>query len=340
MAVVLVTGGAGYVGSHACKALAAAGHAPVVFDNLSTGWRQAVRYGPLVEGDLLDADALDRAFAAHRPQAVMHFAALSEVGQSARQPDLYWRNNLGGSLNLAMAARAHGVRAFVFSSTCATYGEPQGACLTEDDAQAPISPYGRTKLAVEHMLGDFQAAFGLRSVIFRYFNAAGADPGREIGEDHRPETHLIPLVLDAASGRREAITVFGTDWPTPDGTCIRDFVHVADLAEAHVLGLGWLLARGGDEGGDGGDGDGGGGPLALNLGSGTGHSVRAVIAAARAVTGADIPVIEGPRRPGDPARLVSGSGLARQVLGWRPRRSGLDSMVADAWAWHQTGGYG
>jgi UDP-glucose 4-epimerase len=329
VAVVLVTGGAGYVGSHACKALRAAGHEPVVFDNLSTGWQEAVRYGPLVEGDLLDAAALDRAFATCRPQAVMHFAALSEVGESARRPDLYWRNNVGGSLNLAAAARAHGVGAFVFSSTCATYGEARGDCLTEDDPQVPVSPYGRTKLAVEHMLGDFQAAFGLRSVIFRYFNAAGADPAREIGEDHRPETHLIPLVLDAASGRRDAITVFGADYPTPDGTCIRDFIHVADLAEAHVLGLGWLL--------DGGDM---GAPLALNLGSGTGHSVRAVIETARAVTGADIPVLEGPRRPGDPARLVSGSGRAEQVLGWRPRRSALASIVADAWAWHQTGGYG
>jgi UDP-glucose 4-epimerase len=325
MAVVLVTGGAGYVGSHACKALAAAGHEPVVFDNLSTGWRQAVRWGPLVEGDLLDEAALGRAFAAHRPQAVMHFAALSEVGESARQPDRYWRNNLVGSLNLAGAARAHGVQAFVFSSTCATYGAARGDCLAEDDPQAPISPYGRTKLAVEHMLGDFQGAFGLRAAIFRYFNAAGADPAREIGEDHRPETHLVPLVLDAASGRREAITVFGTDYPTPDGTCIRDFVHVADLAEAHVLGLGWLL--------------GGGASLELNLGSGTGHSVRAVIETARAVTGADIPVVEGPRRPGDPPRLVSGSGLAERVLGWRPRRSSLETIIADAWAWHQTGRY-
>ena len=272
-----------------------------------------MRYGPLVEGDLLDPAALDRAFASYRPQAVMHFAALSEGGQSARRPDLYWRNNATGSLNLAMAARAHGVEALVSSSTCATYGQAQGACLSEDDLPTPISPYGRTKLAVEHMLGDFHAAFGLRSVIFRYFNAAGADPAREIGEDHRPETHLIPLVLDAASGRRDAITIFGTDYPTPDGTCIRDFIHVSDLAEAHVLGLAWLLD--------------GGAPLALNLGSGTGHSVRLVIETARAVTGADIRVIEGPRRPGDPARLVSGSGLAEQVLGWRPRRSTASSPM-------------
>lgn len=322
---VLVTGGAGYVGSHACKALAAAGHTPVVFDNLSTGWRAAVRWGPLVEGDLLDRAALDAAFAAHRPEAVMHFAALSNVGESVARPDIYWRNNVSGSINLADAARAHGVDALVFSSTCATYGEPAGDRLTEDDAQAPVSPYGASKLAVERMLADFHAAFGLRAVVFRYFNAAGADPGREIGEDHRPETHLVPIVLDAASGRREAITVFGTDWPTPDGTCIRDYIHVADLAEAHVLGLEWLLS--------------GGAPLALNLGSGTGHSVRAVIEAAQQVTGSAIRVVEGERRPGDPARLVSGSALAERLLGWRPERSALETIVADAWAWHQTGGY-
>ncbi len=319
-----MTGGAGYVGSHACKALAAAGHAPVVFDNLSTGWRAAVRWGPLVEGDLADRAALDAAFAAHAPEAVMHFAALSNVGESVARPDLYWRNNVSGSINLADAARAHGVGALVFSSTCATYGEA-GETLSESDPQAPVNPYGASKLAVERMLGDFHAAFGLRSVIFRYFNAAGADPDHEIGEDHRPETHLVPLVLDAASGRRDAITVFGSDYPTPDGTCIRDYVHVADLAAAHVLGLDWLL--------------GGGEPLALNLGSGTGHSVRAVIETARRVTGSAVPVVDGARRPGDPARLVSGSALAERVLGWRPARSDLATIVADAWAWHQTGGY-
>ena len=325
MAVVLVTGGAGYVGSHACKALAAAGHEPVVFDNLSTGWRAAVRWGPLIEGDLLDRAALDAAFARHRPQAVMHFAALSYVGDSVARPDLYWRNNVAGSINLAMAAREHGVGALVFSSTCATYGEARGESLTETDPQAPVSPYGATKLAIERMLADFHPAFGLRSVVFRYFNAAGADPEREIGEDHRPETHLVPIVLDAASGRREAITIYGTDYPTPDGTCIRDYIHVADLADAHVRGVEWLL--------DGGE------PLALNLGSGSGHSVRAVIETARRVTGGRIPVIEGPRRAGDPARLVSGSGLAERVLGWRPARSALETIVSDAWAWHQMGGY-
>ena len=325
MAVVLVTGGAGYVGSHACKALAAAGHEPVVFDNLSTGWRAAVRWGPLVKGDLLDRTALDAAFAEHRPEAVMHFAALSYVGDSVVRPDLYWRNNVAGSINLAMAAREHGVEALVFSSTCATYGEARGETLEETDPQEPVNPYGATKLAVERMLRDFSAAFGLRSVAFRYFNAAGGDPEREIGEDHRPETHLVPIVLDAASGRRDAITINGTDYPTPDGTCIRDYVHVSDLADAHVLGLQWLL--------DGGE------SLALNLGSGSGHSVRAVIEAARRVTGCRIPVIEGPRRAGDPARLVSGSEKAERLLGWKPARSALETIVSDAWGWHQTGGY-
>lgn len=325
MVRVLVTGGAGYVGSHACKALAAAGHEPVVFDNLSTGWRGAVRWGELVKGDLLDRDALQAAFRTHQPDAVMHFAALSTVGESVTRPDLYWRNNVTGSINLATAACDNGVRAIVFSSTCAIYGEAGGHTLSEGDPQAPVSPYGATKLAIERMLADFHSAFGLRSVIFRYFNAAGADPDCEIGEDHRPETHLVPLVLDAASGRREAITIFGSDYPTPDGTCIRDYVHVSDLAQAHVLGLEWLL--------------GGGEPLALNLGSGNGHSVRAVIEAARLVTGSRIPVIEGNRRPGDPPRLVSGSALAESVLGWRPERSALEVIVADAWAWHQKGGY-
>ncbi|MEO1491530.1 MAG: UDP-glucose 4-epimerase GalE [Pseudomonadota bacterium] len=325
MATILVTGGAGYVGSHACKALKLAGHTPVVFDNFSTGWRAAVQFGDVVEGDLLSAEDLDRAFETHRPEAVMHFAAFSNVGESVAKPEIYWTNNVGGSASLFAATIRHGVRRVVFSSTCATYGEPAGDTLTEADAQAPINPYGRTKLAVEHMLADLRDAHGLESVIFRYFNAAGADPARQIGEDHRPETHLIPLVLDAASGRRDAITVFGDDYPTPDGTCIRDYIHVDDLADAHVRGLDWLL--------------GGGASLQLNLGSGSGHSVRAVIDTARAVTGCEIPVIDGARRPGDPARLVSGSDRARDVLGWEPTRSDLATMIGDAWGWHQTGRY-
>ena len=325
MATVLVTGGAGYVGSHACKALAHAGHLPVTFDNLATGWRDSVRFGPLVEGDLLDPDAIAAALAAHRPAAILHFAALSTVGESVTQPDLYWRNNVAGSLNLFAAARDAGIGAVVFSSTCATYGDTGGADLSETDPQQPINAYGATKLAVERMLADFEIAFGMRSVIFRYFNAAGADPEGEIGEDHRPETHLVPLVLDAASGRREDITVFGSDYPTPDGTCIRDYVHVCDLADAHVRGLARLLD--------------GGSSLAVNLGSGSGHSVREVIDTAARVTGLVIPVREGDRREGDPPRLVSGSTLAEAELGWTCQRGDLDSIISDAWNWHQRGGY-
>lgn len=321
MATVLVTGGAGYVGSHACKALAGAGHEPVVFDNFSTGWSDAVKFGPSVEGDLLDPAALEAAFNAYQPDAVMHFAAFSNVGESVLKPDMYWRNNVAGSLNLFTAAKQAGVRAVVFSSTCATYGEAKGETLTEEDQQLPVNPYGRTKLAVEMLLNDFHQAFDMRSVIFRYFNAAGADPDRRIGEDHRPETHLIPLVLDAASGRRDRISIFGTDYPTPDGTCIRDYIHVDDLASAHVLGLEWLLNQGE--------------PLRLNLGTGHGYSVREVIETARKVTRTDIPVEEIDRRPGDPPQLVSGSARAREVLGWEPSRSDLATMIGDAWGWHQ-----
>lgn len=321
MATVLVTGGAGYVGSHACKALAGAGHEPVVFDNFSTGWSDAVKFGPSVEGDLLDPAALEAVFNAYQPDAVMHFAAFSNVGESVLKPDMYWRNNVAGSLNLFTAAKQAGVRAVVFSSTCATYGEAKGETLTEEDQQLPVNPYGRTKLAVEMLLNDFHQAFDMRSVIFRYFNAAGADPDRRIGEDHRPETHLIPLVLDAASGRRDRISIFGTDYLTQDGTCIRDYIHVDDLASAHVLGLEWLLNQGE--------------PLRLNLGTGHGYSVREVIETARKVTGTDIPVEETDRRPGDPPQLVSGSARAREILGWEPSRSDLATMIGDAWGWHQ-----
>lgn len=325
MARVLVTGGAGYVGSHACKALAVAGHVPFSFDNFVTGHRAAVQFGPLLEGDLLDLASLDAAFTESRPDAVLHFAALSDVGESGREPAKYWRNNATGSLNLIETALKHGVAKLVFSSTCATYGALQGEGFDEDHPQCPVNVYGHTKLAVEHMLRGFEAAAGLRSVIFRYFNAAGADPDGQIGEDHRPETHLIPLVLDAASGRRDAISVFGSDYPTPDGTCIRDYIHVSDLATAHVLGLEWLLEQGAS--------------LKLNLGSGHGHSVRQVIQTARRVTGLEIPVIEADRRPGDPPRLVSGSTRAAETLGWCPQHADLSVMISDAWRWHQKGKY-
>ena len=326
MARILVTGGAGYIGSHACKRLAAAGHEAVCFDGFITGWREAVRFGPLIEGNLLDPGDLARAFAAVRPDAVMHFAALSLVAQSVAEPGLYWRNNVGGTLNLLEAMRDAGVDRLVFSSTAATYGDAIEALIPEEAPQHPTNPYGATKLAVERMIADFGAASGLRAIIFRYFNVAGADPEALIGECHRPETHLVPLVLDAASGRRPSITVFGADYPTPDGTCIRDYLHVEDLVEAHVLGLDRLLA---------------GGPgLIANLGTGRGYSVREVIDRARHVTGLSIPEQAGDRRLGDPARLVCDGRRAMAELGWIPRRSDLDTMIADAWAWHQRGGYG
>ncbi len=322
---VLVTGGAGYIGSHACKALKTAGYIPVTFDNLSTGWRDAVKFGPLEEGDLLDSARLDEVFAAYSPIAVMHFAALSLVGEAMSDPGRYWRSNVGGALNLVEAALSAGCDRFVFSSTCATYGDQDGVLLDETTPQQPLNAYGASKLAIEQMLANFGESHGLNHVIFRYFNVAGGDPDGEIGEFHQPETHLIPLVLDAVCGRREALTLNGTDYNTTDGTCVRDYVHVSDLVDAHVLGLTWLL-----------DGK---SSRVFNLGSGTGFSVREVIAGARTVTNRDVPVKEGPRRAGDAASLVSGSVRAETELGWAPKRSDLSTMISDAWRWHQTGGY-
>ncbi len=321
MTSVLVSGGAGYIGAHACKCLARAGFTPVVFDNFSTGWRDAARFGPVVEGDLMDRGALDAAFAEHAPVAVMHFAALSLVGESMRDPARYWSENVNGALNLAQAALAAECRKFVFSSTCATYGDQDGVVLDEETPQQPMNAYGASKRAIEDMLRDMQAAHGLESVIFRYFNVAGADPEGEIGEAHVPETHLIPLMLQAVAGERPALTVHGTDYDTPDGTCIRDYVHVMDLVEAHLLGLRWLLD--------------GRSSRVFCLGTGRGFSVREVIDAAGGVTNRPVPVTEGPRRPGDAVRLVSGSARAAQELGWVPQRSDLATMIRDAWAWHR-----
>lgn len=323
---VLVTGGAGYVGSHACKALRDAGWRPVAFDNLATGWRDAVRYGPFEEGDLLDRAALDAAFARHRPVAAMHFAARTQVGEASRDPGPYWRTNVGGTLNLAEAAVAAGCRALVFSSTCAVYGDrADGATLDEACARAPEGAYGATKRAAEDLLADFEAAHGLRHVVFRYFNVAGADPDGEIGERHDPETHLIPLVLQAVAGRRPELVIHGDDYPTPDGTPVRDYVHVTDLARAHVAGLGWLLD--------------GRPSRVFNLGTGRGYSVREVMEAAGAITNRPVPHRVGPRRPGDAVRLVSGSARAEAELGWRPERS-LRDMIADAWRFQEGGGTG
>jgi len=318
---ILVTGGAGYIGSHACKALARAGFTPVAYDNLSRGHAWAVKWGPLEKGDLADRERLKAVIARHRPVAVMHFAAFAYVGESVAAPDLYYRNNVVGSLCLLEAMRETGLDRLVFSSTCSIYGEPREVPIRESHPTAPVNPYGAGKLMIERMLGDFAAAYGLRSVALRYFNAAGADPEGETGEVHDPETHLIPLVLDVAAGRRPAITILGDDYDTPDGTCVRDYVHVTDLADAHVLALKQLLA--------------GQDSAVYNLGNGVGHSVREVIETARRVTGRPIAVTLGPRRAGDPPRLVADAAQAAERLGWRPRRPALDAQIGDAWAWMQ-----
>jgi len=322
---ILVTGGAGYIGSHACKALRAAGYTPVVVDNLVTGWEDAVKFGPFEHGDLTDRARLDEVFDKFKPKAVMHFAALSQVGEAMAEPGRYWANNVIGSLTLIEAAVAAGCLDFVFSSTCATYGEQDNVVLDENTPQHPLNAYGASKRAIEDILRDFEAAHGLRSVIFRYFNVAGADPDAEVGEFHRPETHLVPLILDAIDGKRDALTVFGTDYDTPDGTCIRDYVHVCDLVDAHVLGLNWLEQ--------------GRGSRVFNLGTGSGFSVREVIDQSRSVTNREVPHTIGPRRAGDCTKLVSGSVRAEQELGWTPNRSNLKTMITDAWRWHQTGHY-
>ncbi len=322
---VLVTGGAGYIGAHACKVLKAAGFVPVTFDNLNTGWEEAVKYGPFFKGDLMNRADVDAAFAQYRPVAVLHFAALSLVGESMKDPGKYWRVNVMGALNLIEGAIAAGCLNFVFSSTCATYGDQDGVLLDEDTVQKPINSYGASKRAIEDMLVNFGESHGLNHVIFRYFNVAGCDPEGEIGEQHVPETHLIPLMLDAVAGKRPALTVFGSDYPTRDGTCLRDYVHVMDLVEAHVLGLNWLLACKGNR--------------VFNLGTGTGFTVREVIDHARAVTNCEVPIVEGPRRAGDAVALVSGSVRAGAELGWVPRRSTLGQMIRDAWAWAQGPGY-
>ncbi|MBN9677217.1 UDP-glucose 4-epimerase GalE [Salipiger bermudensis] len=325
MSNVLVTGGAGYIGSHACKALKAAGFTPVTYDNLVTGWKDAVKFGPFEQGELSDRSRLDAVFAQYQPVAVMHFAALSQVGEAMSEPGRYWRNNVEGSLTLIEAATAAGCLSFVFSSTCATYGEHDNVVLDEGTPQEPLNAYGASKRAVEDILRDFGAAYGLKSVIFRYFNVAGADPEGEVGEHHRPETHLIPVMLEAIDGKRPALTINGTDYDTPDGTCIRDYVHVMDLVDAHVLGLKWL--QDGKE------------SRVFNLGTGKGFSVREVIDASGAVTNREVPYSEGPRRAGDATKLVSGSTRAAAELGWTPDRSTMPQMIADAWRWHQNGHY-
>jgi UDP-arabinose 4-epimerase len=318
---VLVTGGAGYVGSHACKALAGAGYVPVAYDNLSRGHREAVRWGPLVEADLADHAALVGALRTHSVDAVMHFAAFAYVGESVADPEVYYRNNVGGTLVLLAAMREAGIHAIVFSSTCAVYGVPEAVPMREGAPLSPVNPYGETKLAIERMLHWYGRAYGLRFAALRYFNAAGAEPAGEIGEDHEPETHLIPLAIRAALGQSGPVEIFGTDYPTADGTAVRDYIHVADLAEAHVRALDRLAA--------------GGASAAVNLGTGRGSSVLAVLDAVERIGGRPVPRQAAPRRPGDPPELVADPSLAATLLGWRATRSDLDTIVGTALAWHR-----
>jgi UDP-glucose 4-epimerase len=316
---VLVTGGAGYIGSHTCLRLAEAGFLPVVYDNLSNGWRRFVQWGPFEQGDIRDGARLDEVFATHRPQAVIHFAALIEVGESVKHPGRFYENNVAGAISLIEAARRADVDAMVFSSTCATYGDPVRVPMDETHPQNPLNPYGRSKLMIEQALADYDRYAGFRSVSLRYFNAAGADPEGRIGERHEPETHAIPLAVAAAMGRRKGFSLFGTDYDTRDGTCVRDYIHVLDLADAHVLALKRLL--------------GGGASDVFNLGTGTGTTVRELIGAIRRKSNLPFEVTETGRREGDAPMLVADNRKAREVLGWRPRYD-LEDIVGSAWEWH------
>lgn len=324
---ILVTGGAGYVGSHAVRLLQQHGHSIWVYDNLSRGHRQAAPAGRLIEGELSDRAKLRDAMRSHQIEAVMHFAAFALVGESVSDPALYYENNVVAALSLLEAMRSADVKKFIFSSTTATYGEPEKMPIAETTPQQPINPYGFTKLVLERALDDYTHAYGWSYAALRYFNASGASPTGDIGEDHTPESHLIPIVLQVALGQRDAITIYGDDYPTPDGTCIRDYIHVDDLATAHLKALDRLLPGQG---------------LKMNLGTGRGHSVREVIDACRRVTGHAIPEKIGPRRPGDPPELVADSRLAQRTLDWQPQYTDIESIVATAWRWHQSHprGYG
>ena len=317
---ILVTGGAGYIGSHTVKWLLAKGHEVTVYDNLSLGHRAAVPAEILIEGDLKDVDHLDQVLVGHQIDSVIHFAANSLVGESVTHPAKYYLNNLLNSLNLLERVRRHGIQRFVFSSTCATYGVPDTVPITEAQTQLPINPYGNTKLAFEKMLSDYAPAYNIGFAALRYFNASGASPDGTIGEDHTPESHLIPIVLQVALGKRPHVEIFGTDYPTPDGTCIRDYIHVDDLASAHLLALEKIVPGTG---------------RFYNVGIGNGYSVREVIQTVEAVTGKKIAIKEGPRRAGDPPSLVAGSDLVRHELGWKPNYTELRPIVETAWNWHK-----
>jgi UDP-arabinose 4-epimerase len=316
---ILVTGGAGYVGSHCCKAFAKAGWKVVVFDNLFRGWRDMVKWGPLIEGDILDRSALDAAFAEVKPDVVAHFAALTSVGESVADPSLYYRNNSFGAFNLLEAMRAAGVNKLIFSSTAATYGVPHQTPLPEDHPQLPINPYGWSKLFVERMMADYAAAYDLRYAALRYFNAAGADGEGEVGERHEPETHVIPLAARGALRDDYVFTIFGDDFETRDGTCVRDYIHVSDLGRAHAAAADYLF--------------GGGAAMAFNLGTGHGTTVKEIADAIESVSGRPLPRRIGPRRAGDPAVLVASNARAKAILGWEPQHSSIDEIVQSAWAW-------
>ena len=321
MKTVIVTGGAGYIGSHTAKALAAAGYNPVVVDNLSRGFEWAVQWGPLEKVDLEDRDGLRRVFESRKPEAVLHFAAYAYVGESVQDPYLYYRNNVNGTLTLLEVLREFACDKLVFSSTCATYGIPEQLPITEETPQNPVNPYGASKLMVERILQDAEVGCGLRSVALRYFNAAGGDPEGEIGEAHDPETHLLPLAIAAASGEGPRLKVFGSDYDTPDGSCVRDYIHVCDLADAHVRALKWLEAGGSSE--------------QFNLGNGTGFSVLEIIEAVGKVTGHQVPYDLAPRRAGDPPILIADTSKVRRELGWIPQYSDVTKQISDAWLWYK-----
>jgi len=318
---VLVVGGAGYIGSHMVKMLSLAGHDVVTLDNLSNGYEDAVKYGEFVKGDIADTQLLNRLFSENKFDGVMHFASYIQVGESVEKPSMYYKNNVTNTQVLLDAMVEHGIKSFIFSSTAATFGEPEYIPIDEKHPQKPINPYGHSKLMVEQILADFDHAYDLKSVSLRYFNAAGADADGELGERHIPETHLVPLVLQAASGRRDNIAIFGTDYDTPDGTCVRDYIHINDLCSAHLLGLEHLVA--------------GGESKAYNMGNGQGYSIKEVIDVAKKVTGTDFEVKLGERRDGDPAKLVADASLLQKELGWSPQYADLETIIRHAWEWEQ-----